>query len=168
MMDSDLLVPEKSMRAILKKETCTAYGHRAIAYRVSIANQQQPDGSYVMHPSSGLIDKDAYWSCGGNEEDLTGNYGYEDLALWVRYRQNPFNVEVQKDDEVQMSLFDVEPCSEALLPFSKVPACVKARNQLVPFSRETHINLAKLKRRRHTGCWSNKYLRFPWVLHEAE
>ena len=159
MIDLDLQIPLSSMRQILELPTRLQSGddpNAAIAYQF---NRTQLDGTYKVHPSATLMDTQAFWNAGGMEEDFSGHYGHEDVAFWYKFDQNPKNQRVVADS-VNIIQFDQEPC-EGIDP-SYYDTCIQARKTLPKLSRDTVPNERKFLSKKTSGCWSNKFLRFPF------
>jgi glycosyltransferase involved in cell wall biosynthesis len=166
MIDSDLLVPLETMRAVLTWKILQQEqqdDHHHVAHQF---NRTRLDGTYKTHPSASYISVNAYWASGGCEEDFSGNYGSEDVAFWYHFEKHKNN-QIVEHSEIFLHQFDKEPC-EGVVPISMKKACREARIQLPALPRYIEVNQARFYSRIQKGCWSNRFLRFPWVLLEAE
>lgn len=137
-------------------------------------NQQMPDGkAFEPHPAVMLASKDSYWTVGGCDEDLVGNYGQTDLLfLWKADRDPTVKVQSVLKEMQQRNLFvrkiwkpESNQCvSWARKKCHQAPlAWRKKRPRVLKYN----INVFGLKKRSEEP-FSNKFLNFrfhqafPW------
>ena len=152
--DSDLLVPHTIALACLemvrndKNSASKQVSESNVATKsifLSFNRVFNESGQRRPHPATMMLTKDAYWMCGGCDEDFVGAYGITDPHFKWRAARTK-NVEVSKvsekyDDElIMMELKD------------------KLSLQRDP---ERNRNIFKAKRLGNIP-WSNDYIRFPW------
>lgn len=152
--DSDLLVPHNIALACLdmvQKEVSSATNQvdkRGVDTKSIFLNFNRvfnETGRRKPHPATMMLTKDAYWMCGGCDEDFVGSYGLTDPHFKWRAAQTK-DIQLKKvsdkyDDElIMMELKDK-------LSIIRDP--------------ERNRNIFKAKRL-GTMPWSNDYIRFPW------
>jgi hypothetical protein len=161
LLDLDILAPREAMEAAVSWPLIDHEqgGRRQLAHRF---NRRNPGGKDRKHPAVCVIRTDAYWENGGCDEDFCGNYGYTDVHFWFKWKADPTRAMVDHLD-VFLEELDMMACDPAFLG-EKEPLCKEARSKQVKPDRALKKNHALYKEKTNKGCWSNKYLRFRWVL----
>ena len=136
-LDMDTMISTKLLRtafSLIKKN------RSAVAYRFNrtVPNDPTHVKNGLPHPAVCLIRKQDYWSIGGCEEDLVGNYGYTDPCFRLR-----------ADGKVKQIIkhrayLEYQPEGES------------------DITRDKQINRAKFYSYKANGGWSNQYLKFSW------
>jgi glycosyltransferase involved in cell wall biosynthesis len=158
LLDLDVLVPMETMKTAMTWETRNQTN--ILAHRF---NRRRPDGSTGKHPAICVLDVEAYWEIGGCDEDFCGNYGYTDVHFWYRWKADRSRLRFDHLDTYLIE-FEQRACDEAYITEDQdMQKCKEARSKMKK-SRELKTNHAVYKRKTNEGCWSNKYLRFRWVL----
>lgn len=159
LLDLDILIRPKVIQEALTWPLLDKATGKQLAHRF---NRHRPDGSERVHPAICVIGTDAYWENGGCDEDFVGNYGFTDVHFWYRWKADPAKELVDHTD-VYLREFHMPVCDPDLLG-DKATLCKDARSNLKAPSRSIYKNFALMKEKKKKGCWSNKYLRFRWVL----
>lgn len=168
LLDLDILIPHHVFQAAL---SWPMFDHRhqqpprQLAHRF---NRRRPkDGSTRVHPAVSILSTTAYWENGGCDEDFCGNYGYTDVHFWFRWKMDPTRLLKDHMDVYLVELESVKTCdSEFLGNGTQLQIlCKEASKQFVKPTRNLKKNHALYKEKTSKGCWSNRYLRFRWILH---
>ena len=160
LLDLDVIVPWPAMEAAMSWPLVNPENGRQLAHRF---NRRRPDGSENKHPAVCMIRTAAYWENGGCDEDFCGSYGFTDVHFWFRWKADPTKVLVDHL-EVFIEEFEMPACDRTLLGDAKAAECHSARSKQVKPSRNLNKNRVLYKEKTKKGCWSNKYLKFRWVL----
>jgi hypothetical protein len=160
MLDLDTLVPLETMQAALgwkTKNQTHILGHRF--------NRIRPDGrSQQKHPAVTLMDVEAYWGSGGCDEDFCGTYGFTDVHFWQRWKKDKTRLQLDHMDTFLVEV-DQQACNSTFLKSNEqVRSCQDARASLQKPSKDTARNRKRMKSMFRSGCWSNRYLRFRWMV----
>ena len=159
LLDLDILVPTKVIRQAVTWPLMDTTTGKQFAHRF---NRRRMDGSVRVHPAICVIGTDAYWENGGCDEDFCGSYGFTDVHFWYRWKADPAKELVDHKD-VFLREFEWPTCDPKVLR-DKAIMCKEARSQLKYPSRNIYKNFGLMKEKKKKGCWSNKYLRFRWIL----
>lgn len=160
LLDLDVMVPMETMKTAMTWKTRNET--HILAHRF---NRKRPDGREQKHPAICVIDVNAYWENGGCDEDFCGNYGYTDVHFWFRWRKDKNRVKIDHLDTFIIE-FEQKACDETLIGTNEqdLKKCQNARKQVKKGGKELKANHAVYKLKTLEGCWSNKYLRFGWIL----
>jgi hypothetical protein len=159
LLDLDMLIPQETMEAALKWTTKNQT--HIIAHRF---NRRTPNGETRKHPAVALLDTSAYWESGGCDEDFCGSYGFTDVHFWWRWKKDKARIQWDHMDTFIME-FDGAPCNSSYIkPVEKQQKCEGTYESLQKPIKDKEPNRLKIKRKISTGCWSNRFLRFRWVL----
>ena len=125
-------------------------------------NRRRPDGTTGKHPAVTVIDAEAYWICGGCDEDFCGRYGFTDVHFWKRWKADS-----RRLLKTHMKLFieevDQSSCDEKYIKNKEaLKMCTNARTAIKIPDKSKDRNKKMLYQKSNDGCWSNKYLRFAW------
>lgn len=160
LLDLDILVPTTVIQEAITWPLVDTKTGKQLAHRF---NRRRIDGSVKIHPAICVIGTNAYWENGGCDEDFCGSYGFTDVHFWYRWKADPAK-ELMDHADVYLQEFEWPICDANLLPDDKATMCKQARSQLQLPSRNIYKNFGLMKEKKKTGCWSNKYLRFRWIL----
>jgi hypothetical protein len=159
MLDLDTLVPLETMQAALgwkTKNQTHILGHRF--------NRIRPDGKTQRHPAVTLMDVEAYWGSGGCDEAFCGTYGFTDVHFWQRWKKDKTRLQLDHMDTFLVEV-DQQACNSTFLKSNEqVQSCQDARASLQKPSKDTARNRKRMKSMFRSGCWSNRYLRFRWMV----
>ena len=122
-----LLIIKKSLNKIAYKF------NRKVLYDLKHIKNNQ------IHPAICLIRTCDYWSIGGCEEDLVGNYGYTDPCFW--YRAKKKGIIVKNCNDIKLHYFEDGESD---------------------INRDTTINFNLYNTKTETQNWSTDYIRFKW------
>ena len=168
LLDLDILIPEPSMREALSWETNNsthAFVHRFNRILLDVddnGNNKNKKRNTRIHPAVSVMDVDAYWQNGGCDEDFCGTYGYTDVHFWFRWDQDPYKIQ-QRHMRTYTTEFRDPPCSPLYVKSMNMQRkCEDAIKVLAEPTRDVTVNEQKMKRRKISNCWSNRYLRFQW------
>ena len=176
LLDLDMWIPVETIQQVLEGKTFN--GTHQLAHRF---NRKRLNGSTGKHPAVCLIDADAYWRAGGCDEDFVGNYGFTDVHFWYRWKADPSRIIVEHLDSFLIEYEHENVCDSAYLQQTQLSnlsdtmttlsleqlaqKCNDALSTLkIPGKWGQKINKARVQKKRTTGCWSNEYLRFPWIM----
>lgn len=164
LLDLDILVPREAMEEavswplfLLNQEPHN--GRKQLAHRF---NRRSPNGADRKHPAVCVIRTEAYWENGGCDEDFCGSYGYTDVHFWFKWKADPTRAMVDHLD-VFLEELDMMACDPTFIG-DKETVCKEARSKQAKPNRSLKKNHALYKEKTNKGCWSNKYLRFRWLL----
>jgi hypothetical protein len=159
LLDLDMLVPPETIETVGTWETRNAthkFAHRF--------NRRKADGSAKTHPAMAVLDSQAYWQSGGCDEDFCGHYGFTDDHFWHRWKLDPKRIRVDHLDVFLVAL-DLNACNSTYLINQRhYETCKTARGKLQNPSKKLKRNHGLFKDKIKKGCWSNKYLRFRWMI----
>ena len=111
-----------------------------------------------------MINAETYWFVGGCDEDFVGNYGHTDVHFWYRYKLN-FQNRVIVHHDIILEQRHIDTCNETTITNAKqLNTCIEAKSKLNKIPKNTKRNTELLKTKKVTGCWSNEYLRFPYII----
>jgi hypothetical protein len=158
LLDLDMMVPVETMHKALTWQTRNQT--HIMAHRF---NRRKPDGRTSEHPAVALLDVDAYWESGGCDEDFCGRYAFTDVHFWFRWRNDTSRLRLDHYDTYIVE-FNHNACNSTFLATKAQQRCEEARMALQKPSREKESNAKIFKRKKTKGCWSNRYLRFRWIL----
>jgi len=160
--DLDILIPTNTMQQVMTWPTVNAT-YNGIAHRF---HRLQKDGTISKHPAVSLLDAGSYWNSGGCDEDLVGNYGFTDVHFWYRWKKDASRVMLDHDEEALVHEFDDTKglCDEGLLGREMSQVCTGALVNMTKPKKTSKQNRRKVQEKMETGCWSNRYLRFPWTV----
>ena len=164
LLDVDVVVPVDAMTSALSWTTHNST-HK-IAHRFS---RKRPNKERKIHPAICVIDVASYWENGGCDEDFVGNYGYTDVHFWYRWKgfnnQSNTNRLLIDHDNTTLYEFEQKACDKSYLASNAdYMKCQEAKFKLQKVERAVKKNRAKYWRKLENGCWSNRYLRFKWIL----
>jgi hypothetical protein len=160
LLDLDVFVPWPAMEAALSWPLVDPTNGTQLAHRF---NRRRPDGSKNKHPAVCMIRTEAYWQNGGCDEDFCGSYGFTDVHFWFRWKADKSKAMVDHLD-VLIEEFEMAACDPSFLGDSRASACKSGRSSLVKPTRNLKKNHALFKEKTKKGCWSNKFLKFRWLL----
>ena len=140
------------------------------------------------HPKIALLSPTLYWNVGGYDEGFVGHYGHDDYAFWYRLQAHP-NATRLRDPNLWVSIGDdpddvclvendgddntdttnLHPTNSSLSSSTAMTLyeqCKLALENLPHPPKRSDIPInKKLWQRRHvSGCWSNHFLRYRWVI----
>mmetsp|Transcript_39311 Transcript_39311/g.95124 ORF Transcript_39311/g.95124 Transcript_39311/m.95124 type:complete len:387 (+) Transcript_39311:149-1309(+) len=159
LLDLDMVVPLETMQALLTWEVRNAT--HAMAHRF---NRRKPSGKTGKHPAVALMDAAAYWESGGCDEDFCGRYGFTDVHFWKRWKADEKRLLL---DRMKQFINEVDqiPCDETYITNpATLQNCTDTLKTLKLPSKNREPNRKLLQKKSIDGCWSNRYLRFQWVL----
>lgn len=160
LLDLDILVPPPVIRTALTWPLVDPKTGQQFAHRF---NRRRLDGSERVHPAICVIGTKAYWENGGCDEDFCGNYGFTDVHFWYRWKADPHKKLLDHKD-VYLQEFKWAVCDADILGEPKATLCKEARSRLKNPGRNIYKNFGLMKEKKKKGCWSNRYLRFRWIL----
>lgn len=173
LLDLDIQIPEESIQDALswptknKTHTLAHRFNRKLLKKKKKKGNKDGDGdrdSYRVHPAIAVLDVDAYWQSGGCDEDFCGSYGYTDVHFWLRWKMDPTRLQLNHM-KTYITEFGYPPCSPVYIQSNSTQEmCNAAIEALVKPDRDTSINKGKMEKKKQTNCWSNRYLRFRWLL----
>jgi hypothetical protein len=186
LLDLDMMIPVETMTEVLTSPSwSTMNGTLELAHRF---NRKRLNGKAQKHPAVSVLDVASYWKSGGCDEDFVGQYGYTDVHFWHRWRLDPirrvvehpttFIHEIHHDDYCSvewlakgMNIQDKENDMTATTTTTATTlhqleqTCRTALAALkVPGKWGQQFNKIKIRQKIETGCWSNLFLRFPWIV----
>jgi hypothetical protein len=186
LLDLDMIVPVETMTEVLTSQSWSTNlnGTYELAHRFN--RKRLNNGKANKHPAVSVLDVASYWKSGGCDEDFVGNYGYTDVHFWHRWRLDPnrrvvehpttFIQEIHHEDYCSFewlakgqNLQETENDSTTITTTTTLhqleQTCRTALAALkVPGKWGQQFNKIKIRQKMETGCWSNLFLRFPWVL----
>lgn len=113
-------------------------GNNVYKFNRKVLNNVEHPKNNKMHPAICLIRKKDYWSIGGCEENLVGNYGYTDPCFWYRAK-GKVNIKYMKN-----IYLIYEQLGEA---------------NIIRDKKKNKQKMIKLKKNNN---WSKDYIRFSW------
>ncbi|CAJ1949536.1 unnamed protein product [Cylindrotheca closterium] len=159
LLDLDMVVPLETMHSLLTWEVRNS--SHSIAHRF---NRRKPNGKTGKHPAVALLDTAAYWESGGCDEDFCGRYGFTDVHFWKRWKASERKV---LRDRMKHFINEVDqiPCDETyIINPATLQNCTDTLKTLKLPSKNREPNRKLLQKKSVDGCWSNRFLRFQWVL----
>ena len=160
LLDIDITVPEETMRQVVTWQVRN--GDYSLAHRFI---RLRPGGKRSLHPAVTLIDVESYWQSGGCDEDFVGHYGFTDVHFWYRWRKDPFR---QMLDQAGAPVLEIEDqdCYSSHFSNEQIAFCNARLSNLTKPKKNNARNKKLAKKKFAKGCWSNKYLRFTWILEQ--
>jgi hypothetical protein len=159
LLDLDTVVPLETMKAALSWKT-QDYRGLVMAHRFN-----RNDGKTIaLHPAVTLMDVEAYWGSGGCDEDFVGSYGYTDIHFWHRWDKDARRVQ-QHHRDVYILEVEHTACNSTLIKsHGKKQKCRDVHESLQKPHKGSTTNRRRRDRKVKSECWSNRYLRFRWML----
>lgn len=162
LLDLDVLVPERTAYLLTNWSVSSTDPERYLAHKF---NRVYPDGRKKMHPACTFIARKAYWMNGGCDESFVGSYGYTDPHFWHRFGLNSDKFDTVFHSSVYLEQFSVESCDENFVRNAELRSkCIQSQSDVQPLDRDIKPNSAKFRSKKESGCWSNSFLRFPWMI----
>lgn len=160
LLDLDIIIPWKAMQESLSWPLYDSINGTQLAHRF---NRRRADGSENKHPAVCMIRTDAYWENGGCDEDFCGSYGFTDIHFWYRWKADKSKTMIDHL-ETFIEEFEMPACDPKFLGDQKSLICKEQRAQQTKPNRNLKKNHALYKEKTKKGCWSNKYLKFRWIV----
>ena len=186
LLDLDMLIDTIMIQQILQLslvESNTDGNHiyKSIAHRFNrIRPTTNPDTGTNdgLHPAVMLVNVSTYWNSGGCDEDFVGSYGFTDKHFWYKWNLDVNNKGLVDHYDIYLKEFAINGCNFTTstssnvmtqIPQTQIGICKNALEQLKVDTksvskRKPKINKEKLDYKIKTGCWSNFYLNFPWII----
>ena len=144
-----------------------------------------------LHPAIMLANVSTYWNSGGCDEDFVGSYGHTDKHFWYKWNLDSTHKGLIDHYDIYLHEFAINGCnfttlgsslstatatttnsvalSSNMISQQQIDKCNDALKKLKQTTKSStkripRINKEKLDYKMSTGCWSNTYLQFPWIV----
>ena len=89
---------------------------------------------------------------------------HTDVHFWYRFSMN-FQHRIVVHHDLVLEQRHIDTCNNiTILDSIQYQTCLESQQKLIKLPKNTRKNTELLRRKKASGCWSNRYLRFPWII----